>query len=358
MARLYVTLLAAACAAAALYHSAAASPSDEYPLQADKTMSVSGILTAVDRDRERVTLKAADGHLYAVDVYQTKIILGEPSKSRSGSVSDLSIGTRVKLQGYALSDSVLAADRLSVLPAIRSARVATRESDREPAGNLDAPPVSRPKNGPPRPTAKPPAPLVASTARVKPTQTGAVATPKYFHAEKIRLRGTVDDVDDSRGIIMVRVADHMRTISVSPNTDLTDIRGVDDTRIGVSPGERITVLGTLAADGTVRATAISRSKDIEKVATKTNKEADDDHHLIGQVSKRSDRLADCDIKIRVRPNREVGIEVGHDVPITKHGHRISVHDLTTDDVIRVQGAYDGDDFRAQQIEVLEAYPQD
>ena len=50
--------------------------------------------------------------------------------------------------------------------------------------------------------------------------------------------------------------------------------------------------------------------------------------------------------------------VGRDAQVLRHGQPISVHDLTTSDVIRATGDYDGDDFKASRVVVLESYPPD
>jgi hypothetical protein len=310
----------------------------QYPLQATNNFTVSGTLTAVDPERQRLTLKAGDGHVYAVDAYDTKIVI--PQRTEKAEVGDLVPGMQVRLKGYLLSRDIIAADQLRVLPLAGSSSVTVNRPASDPDSvtsrreEVPAPPVTR------RP------------------QVAAAPTPRYYHPEPIRLRGTVDKVDDIHGILTVRVGNHNRLVYVNSTTDLTDIQDVDDAHIGINPGDRITVRGLLREDGSVRATAISRSKNIDQVVTKIEREADNDNQIIGQISKESDKYSNRNIKVLIRPGREVEVEVGHGVPIMRDGQRISVHDLTRDDVVRVEGCYDGDDFKAERIVVVDTNPQD
>jgi len=312
---------------------------DEYPLQGAGVFTLEATLTKVDVERDRLSLTADNGRKYVADAYDVKItLLDRPGK---GEVGDLVPGMRVRIRGYLLSADIIAADRLRVLPLAASTAekkppVAKAPLDERPSSIVKTPQDTRP---PAQKTAKVPA-----------------ATGRYYHPEPIRMRGTVDSVDDATGTIVIRVKDHTRTVLVSSTTDLTDITDVDDTHIGINPGDRITVQGTLQQNGTVKATGISRSRNIEKVATRPVKQADTDHQVIGHISRTSSKLSDRDIKIVTRPGQEVEVQVGRGVPVLRHGERISVHDLTRDDIVRVEGDYDGDGFKATQVEVLEAYP--
>jgi hypothetical protein len=73
------------------------------------------------------------------------------------------------------------------------------------------------------------------------------------------------------------------------------------------------------------------------------------------VSKTSDRYLSRDIKVRMDSGREVTIHVPHDARVVRDGQPISVHDLTGDDVVRVIGSFNGDDFKATRIDVLRPY---
>ena len=300
---------------------------DTYPLQSTSAFTLLATLTNVDVERDRLSLKADDGRKFVADAYDTKIIMLD--RSRKGEVGDLVPGMRVRITGYLLSPSIIAADQLRVLPLAAAQADSSMSPARPPQDVRQAP---------------------SKTAK------GPSVSSRYYHPEPIRLRGTVDSVDDAGGTIVVRVKDHTRTVLVSSSTDLTDITDVDDTHIGINPGDRITVQGMLQQNGSVKATVVSRSRDIQKVATHITGDTDTDHQLIGHVSHTSSKISSRDIKIMVRPGHEVEIEVGHSIPVLRHGERISVHDLTLDDVVRVQGDYDGDAFKATQIEVLEAYP--
>lgn len=309
----------------------------QYPLQATNDFTVSGTLTAVDPERQRLTLKTGDGHVYSVDAYDTKIVI--PQRAEKAEVGDLVAGMQVRLKGYLLSRDIIAADQLRVLPLAGSGAVTANR----PASDPDSVTSRREV-----------APVVPASRRPQ----AVVPTPRYYHPEPIRLRGTVDSVDDVHGTLMVRVGDHSRLVYVNSTTDLTDIQDVDDAHMGINVGDRITVRGLLRVDGSVRATVISRSKNIDQVVTKIEREADNDNQIIGQISKESDKYSNRNIKVLIRPGREVEVEVGHNVPIIRDGRRISVHDLTKDDVVRVEGGYDGNDFKADHIAVVDTDPQD
>ncbi|MBV9849107.1 MAG: hypothetical protein JO250_05395, partial [Armatimonadetes bacterium] len=76
---------------------------------------------------------------------------------------------------------------------------------------------------------------------------------------------------------------------------------------------------------------------------------------VGRVTQQSNRYTSRDIKIRVAEDHEVKVHVPSGTPITRDGRPISVHELTKDDVVRISGASDGDDFRADRITVIRTY---
>lgn len=304
-------LIVLGCGLAALpvLSAGTAARADSYPYQGAQNFRIDGVVSMVDSDRDRVTITAPDGHLYNLDTSETNIKLR--TTKAPGNTGDLAVGMHVRVSGRLLSSDIVAADQLTVLP---------YESSRPTA-----------------PTASPAAPSPVSAA------------------SHIRLRGTVESVNDEDGVVTVHVNDHVRTIYVNDNTNLTDITGGDDNHIGVHPGDRITVSGTLRPDGSVTADAISQSRDLGASESAPIRESSNGHELVGRVTHESSPFMNRDIKVRIDPGREVTVHVQHEARVQRNGHPISVHNLTKDDVVRVLGFYDGDTFTASQIDVLSEY---
>jgi len=324
------SVLLVACALAALPFVATrrSAGAETYPYQGAQNFHIDGTITLVDADRDRVNITGSDGHDYALDTDSTQIKLRDTS--RPGDTGDLVTGMHIEVAGRLLSSNIIAADRLSVLPF----------------------------NGPVDANPEPPRHPVEQRPVI--VHNEPAARPVAGASDHIRLRGTVENVDDDTGVVVVRVNNHLRTIAVDRNTDLTDIHSPDDDHIGLHQGDRVTVAGSLRDDGTVRASAISLSKDIGAAedsadSVPTTPEVDNPHQIVGRVSKMSDRLMTRDIKVRLDSDRDVTVHVPHDARVMRDGHPISVHELTDDDVVRVIGGPDGDDFKATRIDVLRQY---
>ena len=152
------------------------------------------------------------------------------------------------------------------------------------------------------------------------------------------------------------------TVVVDHSTDLTDVPSVDDDHIGLHAGDRVTVSGRLRYDGTITASAISLSRNIQTAGRQAVPMAppidEAPHQLVGRVSHESDKLLSRDIRIRIDGGREVTVHVPHETRVQRDGHPISVHELMGGDVLRVVGSYDDDGFRASRIDVLQEYQGD
>ena len=313
-----------------------------YPYQGTQNFHADGVVTMVDADRDRVSITADDGHQYNLDTDDTQIKLRDTS--RPGDTGDLANGMHVEVTGRLLSKDIVAVDHLTVL-AYNGPPVHQAPIDRD--GPAPAPAPSRPV-GPVDAHPAPPATIDADVDQ---------------GGQKIRLRGTVENVDDQNGVVVVRVNTHLRTVLVDHDTDLTDIPSPDDDHMGLHPGDRVTVAGRLLGDGSVKAGAVSFSKNIQQAASTAGPIApptdeESPHQLVGRISHPSDRMLSRDIKIRVDGGREVTIHVPHDARIQRDGHVISVHELTGDDVIRAIGSYEDDGFKANRIDVLQQYQDD
>jgi hypothetical protein len=285
----------------------------------------------VDPDRDRVTVTTPDGRLYNLDTDSTNIKLRDTD--RPGNTGDLVVGMRVQVSGRLLATDVVAADQVIVLPY------------RNGTSRAPALPTSQGDEGV----------SVRPVSPVRPVGVEPVGAPRS-NRSAIRLRGTVENVDDDNGLVVVRVRDHTRTIVVDRHTDLTDIASPDDAHIGLHPGDRVTVSGTLRGDGTVTADVISLSRDLAgAVAAPATTDDFNTHQLVGRVSHQSNQYMSRDIKVRLESSRDVTVHVPHSARVLRNGYPISVHELSSDDVIRVIGSYDGDDFNATRIDVLQAY---
>lgn len=273
---------------------------DGYPYQGQANFVVSGVVSAVDIDRDRIALTADGGHAYTLDTYKAAIALRGTDKP--GMTVDIVPGMRLRARGTRVSADIVEADRVTVLPYVGGAR--------------------------------PPEPQRDST----PTPAG----------QSILLRGTVESVDSKRDAVVVRVNDHTRTVLVDERTDFQDIEyGGGSDRIPLKPGDRVTVAGTFARDGTVLASAVTR-----RAALLTGEAANHRGVLTGPVTHPSNHLTSRDIKVRVSVGQEVTVHVPRDTAIMRDGRPISVHSLSRNDVVRVEGTPDGDDFKASRIVVL------
>lgn len=288
-----------------------------YPYQGQQQFKVEGILTMVDGDRERASLTTSTGKQYDLDTQNAEIRLRDTSKPVT--TDRLIEGMHVSVSGTLLSHDIIAVDKLSVLPYTGST-IYTRK------------------------------PVVATEAAID---------------EPFRMRGTVVSVDDQSGMIIVRVNDHTRSIYVNQYTDLTDIHSSDDSKIGIAPGNRVTIVGVLRADGGVNADAISFNKNIEAAGWSGAKQVSrpsqtsypyiaDIHSrnlLFGTVTYVADKYTSRDIKIRGAGNTEVTIHVPHEASVIRSGKPISMHDLANGDSVKVSGSWDGNDFKAMRIVV-------
>jgi hypothetical protein len=279
---------------------AAPARAQDYPYQGRAGFTVDGTVTSVDTDRDRVILSGDNGRRYTLDTYQTNIVLRD--RDKPGTTGDLIPGMRLHVTGSLLSQNIIEADQVRVLAL--SGRPTT------PANPSDA-------------------------------------------DNSINLRGTVATVDDRRGSMTVHINTHERVVFLN---DYTDIRGVGrppDDEFPFRPGDRVTVSGVLRDDGTVLADQVSLVRSVDEGGSDRNARS-----LTGRVSDRSNRYYSRDIKIRVSPDHEVKIKVPSGIPVRRDGQPISVHDLTTDDVVRVYGSYDGDTFKASRIDVVQSYRDD
>jgi len=126
-----------------------------------------GVVSMVDPDRDRATITTSDGRQYKLDTGDTMVRLR--TTTQPGETGDLVVGMHVQVSGRLLSSNVVAADTVTVLPY---------------DGN--------------RPTE--PQPSYRTVERAD------APTPVPVGADKhIRLRGTVEGVDDQDGILTVHV---------------------------------------------------------------------------------------------------------------------------------------------------------
>ena len=255
-----------------------------------------GVLTRVDANRERVILNGDDGKTYTLDTADAEITLLDGN--RAGMTPDLARGMRIHVSGQQIASGIAEVSLLRVLDA------------------------ARPASSPVRVTAP----------------AGAA----------IELRGTVSSLNTRRGTFVVRVRDHTRTILLADDTDLSGMALSDPSRFPVKTGDRVTVAGRLQSDGSVLAGAISLSKTISLPPAVVHAA----RVLVGQISSTSSRYTSRDIKLWLSNDREIKIKVPRGIPIRRDGQAISVHDLNENDTVRVTGAYEGNDFKADRIEVL------
>jgi hypothetical protein len=327
VAALALSCLGMAVATAPTPARAAQSDSD-YPYQGQEDFHVDGRIDKVDSERDTIVVISDKGRSYTVDTTDTKIRL--PRSKRDAETGDLVPDMRVSIDGRLLSDNILAASTLNVLPA-------------QPGRGID--PVDP---APARPDTPPPPSSSSSRSRT-------------YRQQPIEMRGTVVKVDDDHGRLVIRINDHERTVAVDDRTDLRGVPGGDENHIGVSIGDRLTVRGLLRSDGVVYANALSLGRVIGGALPsngsddpQTSGNQNDDHLLIGRVTQTSNRLNSRDLKVHIAGSQDVKVIVPSGIPILRDRKRISVHDLTKTDTIRVMGEYDGDEFRADKIEVVSA----
>jgi len=268
---------------------------DNYPYQGQSGFTVIGKILTVDAARDLVTLRADDGSTYTVDTMGSQINL--KVSSTPGDVDDLQRDMRVHVSGNLLSGNLIAANRVQVLPNVTPTTVSSK--------------------------------IIPRTT---------VMTEQRL---PIALRGTVVSVDNSEGSFDVHVQDHKRTIYVSGQTRFPNIF-VPGKDVPLHPGDRVSVDGKLEPDGTVSAAVVHMVQPIKDV-----------HELIGKVTTQSNSLYTRDLQIKLDSGPVIKVSVPRDIPINSGDDSISVHDLTTDDVIKIDGAFDGDKFVASSIDVLQ-----
>jgi hypothetical protein len=264
---------------------------DTYPYAGQSGFNVTGKISSVDSDNDQLTVVTDDGTTYTIDTRgaQFKLRVQDPSAD----IDDLTRDMRVHITGNLLSGNLIAANQVDVLPAVG-----------------------------------------AHSLPFKATTPSEQRLP-------ISLLGTVVNVDNAEGSFDVHIKSHERTIYVSSETRFPNIF-VPGRNIPLNPGDRVSVEGKLETDGTVSAAIVRLSQSIHTV-----------HQLIGKVTTESSPLYSRDLRIRLDSGPVIIIKVPKDTTINRGDDEVSVHTLTTDDVLRIQGAFDGDDFVATQIDVLQ-----
>lgn len=307
----------------------------DYPYQG-RSLTLNGTVHSVDPDRDRVVFDGDDGNRYTLDTYRAAIALRDTQ--RTGETGDLVPGMRLHVSGQLLSSNIVEADRVSVLDL----------SGERPVGDRPTSPVPPLRNGGNR--------------------YGYGNHSYNDNGSTINLRGTVESINEDRGSFTVRISQpqvHTRTVFLDDNTDLGDINPDAQARFPINPGDRVTVAGILRRDNTVLATTINSSRyssdrgnydrgnDNSPVYNPNSYNSDyGARTLTGKVIQTSNRITSRDLKISLN-GREVHVVVPKGTPVRRHGAPISVHEVNKDDRIRVSGAYDGNDFKASRIEVIE-----
>lgn len=272
---------------------AAQMAADSYPYAGKPDFLLDGKVLTVDSDRDLITLLGDDGTTYTVDTLGTQITLR--TTERPGDTDDLTRDMRVHISGTLLSGNLIAANSLLILPV---------------------------------PTA---------AVSLRPTTPSPRVQPLIF---TISLRGTVTAVNNDADSFDVRVSSHQRTVFVSDDTAFPNIF-VADNKVPVRPGDRVTVDGKLAADGTVTASTVRMVRALSVL-----------HELIGRVTEPSSPFYTRDILIKLDCGVAVKVKSPSGITILRDNEPISVHDLSTDDVIRAEGSFSGDTFVATRIDVL------
>ena len=264
-----------------------------------------GVVAHVDSTHDRLIVNRDNGQPCLLDTSQADITL--PDGSQGGTLSP---GMRVHVTGRQVSSGLVEVTQMRVLA----------------LGKVDP---SRPTPARPRGPVVPQGPVAAAAA-----------------GEDIQLRGTVDTLDTRRGSFVVRVKDHARVVYLADQTDLSGMALGDAGRFPVTRGDRVTVWGSLQPDGGVLAGAVSKAITLPAAAPHM------DRVLFGKITSTSNRFTSRDVKIRLADDREVKIKVARGLSIRRDGREISVHDLRGGDDVRVTGSFDGNDFKADHLDVL------
>ncbi len=114
-----------------------------------------------------------------------------------------------------------------------------------------------------------------------------------------------------------------------------------DSLIPLRPGDRATVSGIIRPDGTVVADTVRVGPGDAQGVT-----------LVGRVVRPAGRYGSRDIQVRSEDGSLVMVHVPDDVPVTRDDQPVSVHDLSEDDVVRVECFPDGDAVQATRISVV------
>ncbi len=181
----------------------------------------------------------------------------------------------------------------------------------------------------------------------------AVPAPIPTAAEPLdyTVRGTAEAVDLALGAFTLRVRTRTRTVYVTPDTDthglLPAAKGFP-----VSPGQRVTVGGSLQPNGTVLAAVLTDRTDLDyrSLPDAPNR------ILFGPVSSAPNKLRSRDFKVGAASGTETSVRVPRGIPIRRTGRQISVFDLSRRDTVRLTGRLSGADFRAARIDVLAPPP--
>lgn len=295
---------------------------DNYPYQGQASFTLDGTVDKVDVDRDRVIVNGDDGRTYTLDTSRSTIALR--GTSRRGETGDLVPGMRLHITGTRLSGDIVEADSVAVQP-FRSTR----------------------------PTV--PAPGHRSNAPIRDSDPSSQDfDPAYGDTQGITLRGTIESVDNRHGTFVMRINDHTRTVRVTSATDVSDLDRNSDggSHVPLKAGDRISVVGVLQSNGTVIADTLSGRNLTDSGSNYHNDSSyRRGKQLQGVVTQTGNKLLSRDIKVRLSSGREVTVHVPKNITIRRNGRVISVHDLTSDDQVRIDGSYDGNDFKATRIEV-------
>lgn len=271
---------------------------NEAPFQSHPFVT-DGAVAHVDSSHDRLILDSDNRQSFLLDTSQADII--PLDGSRAGVTVDLVPGMRVHVTGRQISSGLVEVTQLRVLK----------------PGKPSAP---RPR--------------------------GPILPPTTVAGGDIDLRGTVDTVDTRRGVFVVRVRDHTRTIYLADNTDLSGMALRDTNHFPVKRGDRVTVWGSLQPDGGALANAVSKATTLPPGAPHL------DRVLFGKITSTSNRFTSRDIKIRLSDVQEIKVKVRRGLSIRREGRVISVHDLRDGDDVRTTGSFDGRDFKADHVDVL------
>lgn len=304
---------------------------DTYPFEGQSNFSLDGTVDRVDVDRDRVIVVGDDSRTYTLDTSRSSIALR--GTSRSGETGDLIAGMRLHVTGTRLSGDIIEADRVAVQP-FRSARpTVPMPGHRSNAPVRNSDPYDR----------------SSDPYSSDPYSSGS----SYNDSRGITLRGTVDSVDNRRGTFVLRVNNHTRTVRVNENTNLNDLGRSYNSgdRLPMRVGDRVSVAGVLQSNGTVIADTISARSLTGNSNYRNDSTFRRGNQLLGVVSQTSSKFMSRDLKVRLSSGREVTVHVPKNISVRRNGRAISVHELTSDDQVRIDGSYSGNDFKATRIEV-------